>query len=394
MKKIGVVYFDNFETLSGGWASVSGSEAKRINGIGDLASSVLWVSNLPFYYYRKLNLMKNPNIYDQQFFRTSMKLIVDEVGLDGRVQDICKVCSLIFQRVYTLGVDNYQLTLDDVEYRYNSALTNCLLPSNIRQLPSGAYTATLLQGFKESTQQNQAMIGNAPKASKARTFYFPKGAYARSLLSEKMPSNTNWKKIPDKDIQGTVGTKEDHKIQGTNAFFTMLEKKFSNSSLFFRISVSYTSKFFRPFATFAMGSNYQRNWATLPELLEMSKYSVIDIHEAFSCDMFNLNVEGIDLESDEYSYSRGLYLENLWTAYALPINNGEYFNPVGAYIRAYDRVVCLKAAYAFAKNNFTIGSFGTGRVVVYLKQSEQKLATEIALSEGLLPPQYMVANDD
>lgn len=393
MKKIGVVCFDNYESVNAGWSSVDGSEPKRINGIGDLSSSVLWVSNLPFYYYRKLNLIRNPNIYDQQFFRTSLKLLGSELGLDDDIKLLCKHASKIFQRVYEQGALDYQIVLDEAEYRYNTALASVVLPSNVRQIPSGQHSSLMMEAFKESTQQNQAMIGNATKGAKARTFAFPKGAYARTLLSQKLPSNSNWKKVNGDDIKGIVGTREDNVIKGTQAFVKHCEKAFKNKAVFFKISVTYTSKFFRSFATFAMGSNYQRKWITLPELMEVIKYSVVEIEDAYEGDTFNLSLENIDFDIDEYSISRGLYLENLWTAFSLPINDGEYFNPVGAYLRAFDRMLCLKAAYVFAKNNFRVGSFGTGRVIVYVKPNEDKLAASIALEEGLLPPKHMVNKD-
>lgn len=394
MKKIGVVCFDNYQSVQAGWSSVDGSVPKRINGIGDLSSSVLWVSNLPFYYYKKLNLIRNPNIYDQQFFRTSLKLLGSELGLEDNVKSLCQYASVIFQRVYQQGVDDYQILLDEAEYRYNTALASVILPSNIRQIPSGKYSSIMMEAFKESTQQNQAMIGNATKGAKARTFAFPKGAYARILLSQDFPSNSNWRKISAEKIKCTVGTREDNVIKGTNAFSKYCQDKFQNKAVFLKVSVTYTSKFFRSFATFAMGSNYQRKWVSLPELIELLKYSVVEIHEAYEGDVFKLSLNNLDLDIDEYSVSRGLYLENLWTALSLPLNEGEYFNPVGAYIRAFDRVLCLKAAYAFARNNFKIGSLGTGRVIVYVKPNEEELATNIALEEGLLPPNHMVTKDE
>jgi hypothetical protein len=394
MKKIGVVCFDDFNTLSSGWASISGEKAFRVNGIGDLNSSILWISNLPFYFYKKFNLIKNPNIYDHQFFRTSLKMICDELGLDDNNKEVCRVCSQIFQRVYSLGLKEYDLSLEDAEYRYNSALTTCILSSNIRQVPKGPYSAELVQAFKESTQQNQAMMGEPVKASRARSFSFPKGAYAREILSQRVPTNTNWSKLKDSEVNITIGTKEENKLKGSTSFFKMISEKYKDKCLFFKINVTYTSKFFRSFATFAMGSNYQRNWVTLPELIELAKYSIVEILEGYSCDSQYLKFDEIDLDADEYSYSRGLYLENLWTAYALAINNGEYFNPVGSYLRAYDRVYCLKAAYNFQKNNLRVGSYGTGRIVVYLKNSEHALATDIARSEGLLPPSNMVKKND
>tara|TARA_B100001245_G_C22894595_1_gene431749 strand:+ start:8475 stop:9653 length:1179 start_codon:yes stop_codon:yes gene_type:complete len=391
MKRIGVVCFEDIEAVGKAWASESGKEAKRISGIGELSSSVYWVTNLPYNFFRKYNLNKKPNVFDHQFFRTSVKLIAGEVGLEDDLKKLSEFCSKIFQRTFDSCESMYDIDLRYSPYRLNALLSDYVISKSVRQIPMGASSSTLMEAFMESTQQNQAMLGEVPKGSKARTFAFPKGAYARELLSKKYPVSTQWDMLNDIDIRTTIGSREGNMISGTKAALKKITKLCENKAGLFKISVLYTERFFRSFATFGQGSNYQRSWVTYPELMDIIQYNVIEIIEGYTSEIGDLPLHrDIDLDIDEFSYSRGLTLENIWTAYTLPLNRGKFFTPVGAYMRAYDRILCSKAAYEFSRNNLSVGSFGTGRVIVYCKKSEESLAAEIAMENGLIPPLFMI----
>jgi hypothetical protein len=394
MKKIGVVCFEDTEVVGKAWASVSGEESKRINGIGELSSSVYWVTNLPYNLFRRFNLNKKPNVFDHQFFRTSVKLIAGEVGLEDDLKKLSEFSAKTFQRVYDYCESMYDVDLKYSPYRLNTLLSDYVIAKSVRQIPMGSTASTLTEAFMESTQQNQAMIGEVPKGSKARTFSFPKGAYARELLSLDYPVSTQWNMLNEVDIKTVIGTREGNTITGTSSAIKKINKICSQKAGLFKINVLYTEKFFRSFSTFGQGSNYNRSWVTLPELLDIIQFSVIEILEGYTSEIGKLPLhKSIDLSIDEFSYSRGLMLENVWTAYTLPLNRGKFFTPVGAYMRAYDRILCNKVAYEFARNNFSVGSFGTGRVVVYCKKSEERLATEIAIENGMLPPLYMMESN-
>jgi hypothetical protein len=395
MERIGVVNFDDIELVANGWSSIDGGPAQRISGIGDLTSSVYWVTNLPYKIYRQLNLNQKPNLFDSQFFRTSLKLISMEVGLEDKPKDLAEFASEVFSRVNKLSQKYYKTKLNLAPYRFNVLLSDAVIGRKLRQRPMGSHATKLVDGFKESTQQNQSMLSEVPKNSKARTFYFPRGAYAKNLFSQDYPIGTEWKQINEKDVNARIGTKEGNTISGTKSFIQSIDSKCKNKSAIFKVDVVYTDKFFRKFSSFGVGSNYQRNWMTLPELKEFAKFCVIEVEEGYLTDSgkIDLPLDFMNDDYDEFSYSRGLFLENIWTAYSLPINRGEYYNPTGAYMRAYDRLICSKAAFEFARNNFTVGSFGTGRVVVYLREAEESIASEIALELGLICPHYILRKD-
>lgn len=101
----------------------------------------------------------------------------------------------------------------------------------------------------------------------------------------------------------------------------------------------------------------------------------------------------LELDSKEYSYSRGIFLENLWVALANPINPSGMHTAVGAYMRAYDRVACQRAAETFAEHEFRIGSFGSGRVMIYLGKQEDAMAKELSFVTGMNPPMSMISGE-
>ncbi len=391
MTKIGVVCFENIENADKAWISISGKPARRISGIGELESSVYWITNLPYFSFLKLNLNKKPNIFDQQFFRTSIKLIAAEVGLEDDLKKLAEFCSDSFQKVFDLTNNIYDIELKYSPYRLNNLLSDYVISRSVKQHPMGSSANTLLDAFRESTQQNQSMLGEAPTGSHTRTFMFPRGAYSRFILSQSYPCSTQWSEIKKKDISTTIGTRESNEIVGTKSAVNKILKICENKSGLFKVNVLYIDKFFRTFANFSQGSNYQRNWVCLPELLEIIKYSTVEILEGYISESEPLKInKKINLKLNEFSFSNGLFLENVWTAYTLPLNRGKFFTPVGAYMRSYDRMVCMKAAYEFARNNLTVGSFGTGRIVVYLRKQDEDLACEVAMENGLMPPLYML----
>ena len=83
MIKIGVVWFDDIEMATEGWASQNGEDSYRIDGVGQLSSNTFWITNLSFKNFRRLNLNQFKNIFDEQYFRTSLRQLAAELGLSN-----------------------------------------------------------------------------------------------------------------------------------------------------------------------------------------------------------------------------------------------------------------------------------------------------------------------
>lgn len=390
--EIGVCLFDDLAQAKNGWASINGSPAVRIANLSELRTDILWVTNLDYISHRKLNLNRTPNIFDHQYFRSSLKLIASENGLLGDPTGLAEFASVVFTRVVNIGEKEMGVSLDKPGYRYYTTIAGIVTPTFMRKRPECSNSIDLANGIMQSTQANQAMAGvKAQKGSLIRDFSFSRGAYARWLLSMPYPGDSRWEEISKKNEETIFGVEDGVPIKGSAAVIEKLKEWGQNYAVFLRVAVLSTDPLFKSFASFGVGSNHIRRWATLPEILNMARYCKIAISGGYRTKLKKLDfLNELDLESNEYSYSRGIFLENLWVALANPINSNDAHTAVGAYMRAYDRVACQRAAEVFAEHQFRIGSFGSGRVMVYVSKPEESMAAEISFLAGMNPPTDMI----
>lgn len=394
---IGVCLFDDLTQAKGGWASIAGSSASRISAITELRTDVIWVTNLDYFSHRKLNLNRTPNIFDHQYFRSSLKLIASECGLLSSPEALVEFASSVFNRVTEIGNKEMGISLDEPSYRYFTSVANAVTPAFMRKRPDCENVIDLMNGIKQATQENQAMAGvKAQKGSLIKDFSFPRGAYARWLLTLPYPGSQGWEEIKKSNSGSDTifGIEDGVQIRGTSAVLEKLKEWGQHNAVFLRVTVLGMESFYKQFASFGVGAKYPRRWAALPEILNMARYCKLSISGGYMTKLANLDfLSDLELDSKEYSYSRGIFLENLWVALANPINPSGMHTAVGAYMRAYDRVACQRAAETFAEHEFRIGSFGSGRVMIYLGKQEDAMAKELSFVTGMNPPMSMISGE-
>lgn len=390
--KIGVCWFDETKVGSSGWCSVAGSQSRRITGISELESSVFWVTNLNYFEYKNLNLVRTPNIVDEQFFRSKLSVLAQEIGTNETPDVLCQKLSSILHGVHLLGITNLGMSDNSLaSYRYTNAMQSVLLKQEWRSQPKGNQASMIIEAIKQSTQENQAMTGKfVPKGSKATQFIFPRGSYAKWILSQKYPLNNNWRPLNFKENKETIiGFEDGSKIRGTDAVIDKLKNISETNAGILKVSVLSTDESYVNHSKFGAGANNMiRCWATIPEIIEISKYSKVSIMNGFHTESGHLDLPEILIpDESEYSLSKGLLLENAWVALSSPLYVKGYNNvsAIGAYMRAYDRIMCGRAAVSFSRHGFVIGSYGTGRIVSYVKSGEEHVAKELAFKNKLLP---------
>lgn len=388
--KIGVCCFEDDRDPEGGWASIDGSEATWVAGPQDLDSEVLWVTNLPYLTHRKLNLAAEGNVFDTQYFRTQIANIGVEMGIDHDLKALAEFCSMTFQRVHRLGKEHLDIDLSSPGYRYHKTASYSLIPDFARQQPTGTSTADILDAIKHSTQANQAMSGvQRPKGAQSVSLTFPRHSYGKWLLSLPLPSEQRWTVVKQRENSTKFGVENGKALRNTATVIDRLNTIGEKNALFLRVTVHSMDKFYKGFASFSAGEKYTRRWATLPEILELARYAKLSINGGYSCKLSTspLVPEEIFGESD-MSYARGLLIENAWSALACPITTqeGPRQTMLSAYLRAYDRIACGRAAAQLASEGFIVGSYSMGRVVIFLRPGEASRAAKKALEIGLMPP--------
>ena len=388
MNSLGVCIFDNPDAPQDGYISIDGADAVKIRGANELSNNVLWVTNLNFNQFKRERFYQNSNMKDNQYFRTSLDIMQKELGVvnsDPAVK--AQMLSAIGSRIVSLsnkllGTNLYE---SHKEYRFSNEIKNAIFPDELKGYESLELIPIVKEASRHATQNHQAMSGShIPRGSTTYGFYFPRTEYARYLMKLPMPCKNDWREITFKSRQFEIGTFEGKKIKGTDEAIATLMKLSESRAIMLKIEVNYMDPFYAKFGTFSAGLKEVRSWATLPEVIELSRYARISVFAGISCSIGRLNVLDAVLNEIEieFSYSRGILLENAWVA--LSIGYGDMrSNFLSAYIRAYDRIVCGKAAASFA-DKFVVGSYGTGRVTLYLNSGDVEAANNLAESLGLM----------
>ncbi len=384
--KIGVCIFDDPKSPRSGFASINGQEATYVGGYHELTNDLLWVTNLEFPVFKELNLLRLRHLAQAQYFRTSIRMLQTEYGInDGR--QLSEFLSKLFSRTAQQGLQYFGADPSNFNYRYHQALSaNLHVPGMIEPIQGLDQNAIQLV-IDHATQENQAMSGvKRPDRSSPVSFCFPRDAYSSWILGQMYPVSSVWKSDNLKR-EFTIGTRDGKKLSLTESFVKRCAEYFKNSAraTFFKISVQSHEASHRAFASFGSGSRDPRVWVTWPELLELLEYSVVTVYDSVSTASGRI----IDYLPDYckgygFGISGGLLLENLYVALASPVNRKN--TALGAYIRAYDRVACGRSAAQFHNAGFCVGSYSSGRVVLLLPEGQKERATQLALTLGLVPP--------
>lgn len=393
----GVYIADDPQGIGPGWASVAGNTPLRVNGLNELPQDVYWVTNLGYKAYRSLNVNKLPHVFDEQYFRSSIKNISQEVGLSGKGEELSRFCSLVFTNAFKYASEVTGKPVPIHPYRFFSGISDVITPKAARRNPAHSSGHKIRRVTTESTQANQSMFGvRAPMGSTPLPFVIPRHNYFEWMARQPIPTCENWRIIKDETIRCTIGKKEGKILKGTRAALRNLVEMGSSDAIFLKITVKSTDPFFKSFATFGAGASYPRGYASLPEILNLSRYSEIKIEGGFKCGLMLMGELGLSFGGDEHRYSKGLALENIFAGLANPPGGSKAngFNAINAYLRAYDRIICQRHAEEMARAGLVIGSFGSGKILVYCKSHEAELIREVARESIVHAPIALGDEDD
>lgn len=399
MRPIGVCYFDNPLTLGSGWASHDGCPAYRVDGVSRLSTEYVWVLNLTFFQFRHHNLYNVQHLRDMQYFRCKLSVLQQELGISGP-QRAVEMLSKCFTRVVALGSSILGIDNSVMGYRYLSLIQSVLLPPSARKRPEGVRRQEIELAIQQSYQANQSMVGKKPVNATAHCFSFPRHAFNLWLLGREYPASNEWSEIAFSREVTYIGCEDGDVIPGSRDIKARLLDWSASKEIaaIFQIGVESQDKFYTRFAMFGAGHNGKssapmRAWVTLPELLDIARYSKIRILRGMKTQLGKLPLSEeimgqLSSPSDRLSFSKGLLLENIAGALGTPFN--EMTSSLSAYVRAYDRIACGRVAETFAKNSYVVGSYSSGKIFLMLKPVDFESASSLASSLGLLPPVEML----
>ena len=376
---VGVVRFDDPGSVGAGWASYNGEDMRRIKSIGDLETSKAWLMDMTYPAYRNANIWKAPHLKRMDYLRVKPSALAVELNLEGDPQRRLSVLSDIYSKTADILIDKKGLNLFDPEPTAAHALRALKSSVNWRippQISDGVITAVI-----ESTQESQNGSGRASRGTRAIGASYPRAGYARYLMSRPVPCGPDWSAVKIRGGVKRIGVSKGRVIKGTAEWIQRVEEGAKENAFFFEVSVQGMPAAYARHSMFGNGANTPRRWATFPEVAHLATYAALEIHSGYRT---NISVPKEDSSMPDPTLSGGLAAEVEWVSRCLPPTKDGY-NPVGAYIRAYDRVACANAAIELDGLGYRVASYGAGRVYLYASPRDDRLAQHF-IDVGLMPP--------
>mgnify|MGYP000002844768 CR=1 FL=1 len=390
--KIGVILFDDPKIGEQGWGAKSGQEAERINGINALDQEYIWITNVDYMDFNNLGFRNVSYLRETHYMRGTIKTFIEELGLKSSPSKAAEILSNIFQRVIKFGNEMFGIDPKEHSHRYANLLAQKIIPMNMRKAPTHN-NESISDALEEATQLMQNNVGRRPNGRKAITVHMPRIAYFNWLLNSRVPVDREWKKIAFNTGEFEVGIEKGKEIEGTKTRMSKLDKLSEDNAFMFNISIKSMEDEYLSFASFGVGKKTSRTWVTYPELKELARYSRIEVKKGLKTQIGALDEDVQDKDpSTNFSYSKGIFLENLISA--LSTNVDGVLNGVIPYIRAYDRMACLKAAEVLNSEGYYVMSYSFGKIVVLVPETGIEEFVSKSLSMGLQPPVSLLSQLD
>lgn len=401
--KFGSVMFDLHESTDGtsspqpgsGWASIEGSNAFRIKSVNELQNDVKWLTNLNQQTLWKSGAVKHNKLKHSSYLRTDVAQIMKEIGSvppQTPIAEVCEQISIIFNRVMRLAIEFYGIS------EFNQKELNSEIKSKIigedRSI-SVHVDEALSRAYQDVVQcENFDSVEDMVYVSLKK----PRLFHAKDIISSKIPLTLeDWDFISPDELVGD----SKQKIEYLNSLQKPFIAKCSIANFGYSKDLNVDlSKILTLGEVFAEGGKTkERNWVCQPELNYLTKFSDIDVSAAFVSQGIQSLEDRIIIpslgEMDDFSFSLGLLMENVWVALASRSVNPRtkvksLISPRACWLKAQDKFSLLKSAMLISAYGYHIVSYGYGSINVFVAKDKVKDLISICPSAGLIAPSSIV----
>jgi len=387
MNKVGLVFFDNADSPSGGISYFNG-EINHFETLSDLDMSKAWIADLPYTKYRNARFNQLSHLRPEQFLRIGVSNILRELGLKRNMEG----AEVLGEFVDAIVEDMESIVGCDPHiqsYRLNYGTLNRLMPDYYAEVTRNS-NSDIQTALKNAFQLNQGSVkSDHIKNAKLHHYTLPRVAHFEYIMNQMFPISNNWEEISGMKFPITTGTKRGDKVENFEEVRTALLNLHLSKACILNVHVkSMENNRMQGFAFGVEGGKSNiRVWAALPEVLNLMNYAEVEIVGGIQTQSGYLPISPeIDLNTNRYSYPRGIVAENIWTGLSdqVELNGVKHATGLGVYLRAYDRIICGKLAEAFANQNYKLGGFGTGVVRVWAMEQDKRKLNDIALRFGAM----------
>lgn len=388
-QQIGVVIFDDPELPSLGWASLNGERPRRIKHLADLESDGVFISNLSWQQIRNINASREPRLRTSNFFREELALISQDLDLpiiEDPASCLDKI-SEFFSRCVRLAAEMYGF--ERVGMNLKETIYDVLFPHGE---PTSFGTPKIDEAFDEAYLPLQKCYVSTRAGSRNAKLRFSRSVFASLLNQFPIPVG------PWSIYQGKIptNTKECMKGEGS-AVYQFLKEFGSDKPALCLVSVRNIESRCADLLAFTNGTA-RRNWVPIQEAAFLSTIGEVTVkkiiqgtryqsYEDVSFGWQNQSVVG------DVSYSLGLVAESHIAALSSGTRKkqgGVAYSPRAVFIKAWDRIMLFKVAYALYKNDVHIRSYAMGAINVCVEDYQLEFLSEEALKLGLTPPLWLL----
>ena len=387
--RIGAIVFDpgtnvrgsdgSAVALIGGWASIGGTPARRIQGVASLPSDVIWLTNLDYTAFSATRLYMHSNFRNLGWLRTRFEQIADEFGLGtntGKAKETAETVALIAHRVVAYSCKELGVRVKGP--RLNDDFSDMLGLDRCRLTEQHYAAFESIAGHPNVTVVQSVSYG---RGAPTLTLRVNRLRYARTMLSYRVPPDTGWTLVKNR--------MSDDELDRLEIPFIV------------RCRITDVKPLMAETLSWGSGSKSLREWLTPTEWRVVRKHAQVEARSVILCEQGYASQDSYAAKLPtgplaELSYSLGLVGEQLWSALMnkQPRANGQTgYTARAAWMRAVDRMTMFDYAQRLAaKRGITLVGYGMGNVVVRVPEGGLEAVLEATTDVGLMPPMSCFKN--
>lgn len=359
----GVVYFDNPDTLSGGWCSVDGEKATRFDSVSTLNPQVMWFTNASFTSFQSHRLSCSSHIRGENFFKLSLSAIASEVDINAgeSIPVVVETISGILSRVIELTTTcfpgiTFGFSLSDSIYNY----------LNLRDQQNDP-AAQYQPQFQSAYQDNSVVQCSQWSPGDEQVRLIPnRVSYAEMLLSYPVP---------------TGSLRECNQPMQVEEFLSLDHPAIAQCEISMASAINPQ---LMAFDSYQSGTAVIREWASQPEIHFLHAGGAkIKIHRTIQSSGSDvMRVLPAELTSSVFarsSYSAGLLAENIVNALmskrsmrsaSKQSRTKYFFSRRAAHLNSVDRMLSFSISNQLQECGFRVTRYGFGGVTLRASAEE------------------------
>lgn len=402
--RIGILWVDDTRgehsaTFRNGYIC-TGADPKSVQLIDlqDLPQQYLWISNMTANRFSKTDASKKGVIKNAAFLGVKLSTIAIELGLGDdltvKLPVFYQICKGLAERMERtdggLGIDLYQSDYSVLENIHKRCAP---VQSDAMPTTQGKHDPILHSAVANSMQKMQAsVVKKRSHIHEVQSAHFSKSPFMLTLLNLTYPTSSDY--WESEEFSGmTIGKTEMGESDNNAELIEKLTEFSKTHCAFIQFeqlqTMSHVNRYY-PLGR-EMSPVPPRNWAALPEIIDMANFSTLRLGKAYVTHGGKLpNAPTIPpTESITFtSYINGLMNQIQWTALSYEKRDAASVSPVSTYMRAYDRIMCRIKADEFIQEKFEVCGFNGGTIRFLIganDETEKNRLKKAIFSKNMIP---------